>query len=179
MTHHQPGGDSPPAPVLAALAVIAFVTGGAALWFLRPAEPTALPAPGLSAAVDAEGLWRESYGVTLAVLNAVYDAFARTDEAEIYDGLADVAAGDALEELYLERAGALAGGGLPDQLVHELTLTDAEWRMADGAMIADIRWAVLGQVGHDEHTHMRGNAYAAELTHRAHGRGLAADRVPT
>ena len=23
---------------------------------------------------------------------------------------------------------------------------------------------VLGQVGHDEHTHMRGNAYAAELT---------------
>ena len=31
-------------------------------------------------------------------------------------------------------------------------------------MRADIRWAVLGQIGHAEHTHMRGNAYGAELT---------------
>jgi hypothetical protein len=152
-----------PVPILAALAV-ALLASGAALWLLRPTEAPALPAPGLAAPVDAEGLRGEGYGVTIAILNGVYAAFAETDEAAIYDGLATVAAGDALEDLYLERAGALATGGLPDQLVHELTLTGGTWRMADGAMSADIRWAVMGEVGHSEHTHMRGNAYAAELT---------------
>ena len=122
-----------------------------------------MPAPGLSAPVDAAGLRNEGYGVTMAVLSAVYAAFAQTGEAAIYDGLAEVAAGDALEALYLERAGALATGGLPDQLIHELRLTEGAWTLEGGAMTVDARWTVLGQVGHAEHTHMRGNAYGAEL----------------
>ena len=150
--------------LLAGLAIVVVVVGGLFLWTARSDGSVRLPAPGLAAPVDAAGLRGEGYGVTIAVLTSVYDAFALTDEMAIYDGLATVAAGEALEELYLERAGALATGGLPDQLVHELTLTDGTWRMADGVMTADIRWAVLGQVGHDEHTHLRGNAYAAALT---------------
>lgn len=147
---------------LSTLLAIALLVGGSVM-LLGPTAAPALPAPGLDAPVDAEGIRGEGYGVTLAVLAAIYDAFAKTDEAEIYDGLASVAAGDALEALYLERAGALATGGLPDQVVHELSLTEGTWRMADGAMTADIHWAVLAQVGHSEHTHMRGNAYGAEL----------------
>ncbi|TFL19795.1 hypothetical protein [Jannaschia formosa] len=164
MTSDSTPAPRRPAPVLAGLAAAAMLAGGAALWLSRPAEAPALPAPGLAAPVDADGLRGEGYGVTVAILTAVYDAFAETEEGAIYDGLASVAAGDALEQLYLERAGALATGGLPDQQVHELELTGGTWRMADGAMAADIRWAVLGEVGHAEHTHMRGNAYAAELT---------------
>lgn len=147
---------------LTSLGAVTVLVGGA-LFLLRPSAAPALPAPGLAAPVDAEGIRGEGYGVTIAVLTAVYDAFAKTDEAQIYDGLASVAAGDALEALYLERAGALATGGLPDQVVHDLSLTEGTWRMADGAMTADIHWAVLAQVGHSEHTHMRGNAYGAEL----------------
>ncbi|PWJ17542.1 hypothetical protein [Jannaschia seohaensis] len=148
--------------ILLSVALLAAL--GAGVWLLRPAPPQVLPAPGLDGPVDAAGLRGEGYGVTLAVLAAVYAAFAETEERAIYDGLAQVAAGDALEDLYLERAGALATGGLPDQVVHELSLTDGTWRMEGEVMTADVRWAVLGEVGHAEHTHIRGNAYAAELT---------------
>jgi hypothetical protein len=149
---------------LAALSAALLVAGGVGLWLRAPAAVPALPAPGLDASVDAAGLRAEGYDVTLAVLGAVYEACAETEEAAIYDGLARVAAGEALEALYLERAGALATGGLPDQVVHELRLTGGSWNLEDGALRADIRWAVLGEVGHAEHTHMRGNAYGAELT---------------
>lgn len=151
-------------PVVASVLLTVALAGGAGFWFLRAPASPALPAPGLATPVDADGLRGEGYSVTVAVLGTIYEAFAQTDEAAIYDGLARVAAGDALEALYLERAGALATGGLPDQVVHELSLTDGTWRMTEGEMAADIRWAVLGQVGHSEHTHMRGNAYGAELT---------------
>ena len=140
------------------------MAGGASLWLRSGAASEPLPAPGLAAPVDAAGLRGEGYGVTMAVLGAIYAAFAKTGEAAVYDGLAEVAAGDALEALYLERAGALATGGLPDQLVHELRLTEGTWTVADGAMTVDARWTVLGQVGHAEHTHLRGNAYGAKLT---------------
>ncbi|MFO6463484.1 hypothetical protein ACK8OR_03745 [Jannaschia sp. KMU-145] len=151
-------------PIALALAACLALAAGLAAWTGRSAASAPLPAPGLGAPVTAEGLRGNGYYVTVAVLEAVYAAFAQTDEAAIYDGLAEVAAAEALEALYLERAGALATGGLPDQVVHELSLTDGTWRIADGAMTADVRWAVLGEVGHSEHTHMRGNAYGAELT---------------
>jgi hypothetical protein len=166
MTQHTapPQARRVPAVPIVALTALLVLSAGAAFWFLRPGVVAALPAPGLDAPVDAEGLRGNGYYVTTAVLETIYAAFAETEEAAIYDGLAEVAAEEALEVLYLERAGALATGGLPDQVVHELELTDGTWRVADGEMAADIRWAVLGQVGHAEHTHMRGNAYGAELT---------------
>lgn len=167
----MPVADAPMSPkpvpttliLVSVIGLLVLVVGGG-LWAMRSTAAPVLPAPGLEAPVDAQGLRGEGYGVTVAVLGAVYEAFSQTDEAAIYDGLASVAAGDALEALYLERAGALATGGLPDQVVHELSLSEGTWRVVAGQMTADIRWAVLGQVGHSEHTHMRGNAYAAELT---------------
>ena len=126
--------------------------------------PDPLPAPGVVVPVDAVGLRDEGYAVTMTVLKAVYEAFAQIEEAEIYDGLTEVAAGEALETLYLERASALASGGLPDQVVHELELTEGTWRVEEEAVHAKVRWSVLGEVGHAEHTHVRGNAYGATLT---------------
>ena len=107
----------------------------------------------------------EGYKIAPAMLAVVYKAFGETEEALIYDGLAEVAAGDALEQLYLERLGAMAGGGLqPDQTIHEMELLGLNAR-ADRAVVAmDAKWRVLGTVGHAEHMHIRGNAYSAALT---------------
>ena len=108
---------------------------------------------------------RESPLLLPEILATVYDAFGQTDEAAIYDRLDDVASGPALEQLYLERVGAMAGGGLnPDQEIHEIELSGMSAR-TDGAQVnVAAKWRVLGVVGHAEHMHMRGNAYAADLT---------------
>ena len=152
------------AALIGAAALAALAALGGAFALRGPGAAAALAAPGLDAPVDAAGLVREGHAVVPAVLNGIYAAFAETEEAAIYDGLARVASGEALEALYLERAGALATGGLPDQVLHELSLLSGSWRPDGAAMRAEVRWAVLAQVGHAEHTHMRGNAYGADLT---------------
>ena len=93
------------------------------------------------------------------MLSVVYRAFGETEEARIYDALAEVAAGGALEQLYLERLGAMADGGLePDQTIHEMELLGLSARSADNVVTIDAKWRVLGTVGHAEHMHVRGNA---------------------
>lgn len=106
----------------------------------------------------------DGYKVVPAMLSVVYEAFAETDEAEIYDSLAEVSAGGALEQLYLERVGAMAGGGLePDQKIHEMELISLTAKADREAVRIDAKWRVLGMVGHAEHMHVRGNAYSAGL----------------
>ena len=101
-----------------------------------------------------------------ALLLVVYDAFGRTDEAEIYDTLAVASEGAALEALYLERAGAMVGGGLTetDQEIHEMRLVNAGSRQVGETFELDAAWEVIGTVGHSEHMHVRGNTYHANLT---------------
>ena len=107
----------------------------------------------------------EGYRVAPAMLSVVYKAFGETEEELIYDGLAEVAAGEALEQLYLERLGAMAGGGLePDQTIHEMELLSLNARTNGDMVVMDAKWRVLGTVGHAEHMHVRGNAYSAKLT---------------
>ena len=107
----------------------------------------------------------EGYRITPAMLSVVYKAFGETEEARIYDALAEVAAKEALEQLYLERLGAMAGGGLePDQTIHEMELLSLAARSGDDVVTIDAKWRVLGTVGHAEHMHVRGNAYSAALT---------------
>lgn len=100
-----------------------------------------------------------------ALLLGVYDAFSRTDEAAIYDTLAEVSAGDALEALYLERLGAMVGGGLTgaDQTIHEMQMLDLATDRSGKTLRMDARWQVIGTVGHSDHQHVRGNAYSADL----------------
>lgn len=107
----------------------------------------------------------EGYRIAPAMLSVVYTAFGETEEASIYDGLAEVAAGAALEQLYLERLGAMAGGGLdPDQTIHEMELLSLTAQSRGDVVAMDAKWRVLGTVGHAEHMHVRGNAYSAALT---------------
>ncbi|MCH2163943.1 MAG: hypothetical protein MK098_04730 [Marinovum sp.] len=122
-------------------------------------------APGLdpltvSAAEDA--FWR----LTPALLLVVYEAFAETEEGTIYDTLAKVTHGDALEYLYLQRVGAMAGGGLDetDQTIHEIKLLNTQVNRQNETLAIDASWQVVGTVGHAEHMHVRGNTYSADLT---------------
>ena len=108
----------------------------------------------------------EFWRLTPALLLVVYQAFAETQEDAIYDTLASVTHGDALEYLYLQRVGATKGGGLEeaDQTIHEITLLNTQISRADTALEIDASWQVIGTVGHAEHLHVRGNTYSADLT---------------
>lgn len=119
-------------------------------------------APGMTVEVAHELF----YQLTPALLLVVYDAFGKTQEDEIYDTLASVTHGDALEYLYLQRVGAMAGGGLEeaDQTIHEIKLLDTQVARNNATLEIDASWQVIGTVGHAEHLHVRGNTYSADLT---------------
>lgn len=156
--------------LIASLAFVVLVAGLAAALtafdaFDRTRATGAYAAPGLDP-MSFEEASRDFYRLTPALLLIVYDAFGRTQEDEIYDTLARVADGDALKELYLERVGAMKGGGLEeaDQTIHEIKLLSSSVSNADNALLIDASWQVIGTVGHAEHLHVRGNTYSADLT---------------
>ncbi|MEM9969365.1 MAG: hypothetical protein AAF755_14945 [Pseudomonadota bacterium] len=153
------------------IAAITIVASGAvaALFFVTGREQISqtqtFTAPGidpLTISGAAEEFWR----LTPALLLVVYEAFAATEEDAIYDTLASVTHGDALEYLYLERVGAMAGGGLEeaDQTIHEIKLLNTQVALENGSLLIDASWQVIGTVGHAEHLHVRGNTYSADLT---------------
>ena len=109
------------------------------------------------------------FEVAPEMLTAVYRAFNETDEEAIYDSLAVVAGGEALEALYLERVGAMVGGGLDgteaaDQEIHNMQMLRIDSERSGQSFTWDARWRVVGTVGHATHMHVRGNVYAAVLT---------------
>lgn len=132
---------------------------------LRPRSSATFDAPGLETPVTRDEAAENGFRIAPAMLGVVYDAFGQTEEAAIYDRLAEVAAGDALEALYLERVGAMAGGGLTqsDQEIHEMELISLSTRPDGDDLIMDATWRVIGTVGHAEHMHVRGNTYTADL----------------
>lgn len=107
-----------------------------------------------------------SYLVVPDMLALIYEAFAEIQEDQIYDRLALVAADEALETLYLERVGAMAGGGLVegDQELHDMELAGLSSRQEGETFQMNVTWRVVGTVGHATHMHVRGNTYAADLT---------------
>ncbi len=127
-------------------------------------ETDTFSAPGLDP-MTIEGAREGFWQLTPALLLVVYEAFGKTQEDEIYDTLASVTHGDALEYLYLERVGAMAGGGLEeaDQTIHEIKLLDTRVERAGETLAIDASWQVIGTVGHAEHLHVRGNTYSADL----------------
>lgn len=153
--------------VIASLAFCAAIGVGAmALWPAQNgvAETDKFTAPGLDP-MTIEEARSEFWRLTPALLLEVYEAFGLTEEDGIYDTLANVTHGDALEYLYLERVGAMAGGGLEeaDQTIHEIKLLNTQVERAGSDLAIDASWQVIGTVGHAEHLHVRGNTYSADL----------------
>ena len=143
--------------VLVALLVVATI--------LQPEESRRYATPGFRP-MNAGKFSEDSYRIAPVILGVVYRAFGETDEGAIYDSLAEVAAGPALEALYLERLGAMVGGGLDqsDQQIHEMELIKLTSRGSGTVVRWDAKWRVVGTVGHATHLHVRGNTYAANLT---------------
>lgn len=156
--------------IIAIAAVGAFCTVAIGLFVLQAgqggiSEMDRFSAPELDPMTIEEAradFWR----LTPALLLVVYAAFAETQEDAIYDTLASVTADEALEFLYLERVGAMAGGGLDeaDQTIHEIKLLNTSVAREGDALQLDASWQVIGTVGHAEHLHVRGNTYSADLT---------------
>ncbi len=131
----------------------------------RVSETAEFTAPGLEPMTVDEAR-TDFWKLTPALLLVVYEAFGLTEEDAIYDTLASVTHGDALEYLYLERVGAMAGGGLEeaDQTIHEIKLLNTQVARDGGDLAIDASWQVIGTVGHAEHLHVRGNTYSADLS---------------
>lgn len=153
--------------LLAGLALLVVI--GVAALAIAPkqgqlSETAAFTAPGLDP-MTIEDARAEFWRLTPALLLVVYDAFGQTEEDAIYDTLASVTHGEALEYLYLERVGAMAGGGLEeaDQTIHEIKLLNTQVEPKGEALKIDASWQVIGTVGHAEHLHVRGNTYSADL----------------
>ncbi|MGR3503495.1 hypothetical protein [Pseudaestuariivita sp.] len=153
--------------VAAGVLVAGLALGAAAFWPRGGAvsETETYTAPGMEP-MTITGAQVEFWRLTPALLLVVYEAFGQTEEAAIYDTLASVTHGDALEYLYLERVGAMKGGGLEeaDQKIHEIQLLNTQASRAGGTLEIDATWQVIGTVGHAEHLHVRGNTYSADLT---------------
>lgn len=154
--------------ILIGMAVLALI--GAAVFAVLPKQD-AISDTDTFIAADLEPMTigqaqAEFWRLTPALLLVVYDAFGLTQEDAIYDTLAQVTHGEALEYLYLERVGAMAGGGLDeaDQTIHEIKLLDTQVARNGATLAIDASWQVIGTVGHAEHLHVRGNTYSADLS---------------
>ena len=154
---------------VASIAMALVLTAAAIFLLHKPtggiSETEAFTAPGLDP-LTIEGAREEFWRLTPALLLVVYEAFGETQEAAIYDRLAEVTHGEALEYLYLERVGAMSGGGLAeaDQTIHEIKLLKTKVSRAEATLEIDAAWQVIGTVGHAEHLHVRGNTYNAALS---------------
>ena len=150
---------------LIAFVAAAVLAGLGAIAYLGGARESATAQAMNFGEMTAVEVGNDGYKIAPAMLSVVYQAFGETEEARIYDRLAEVSAGAALEQLYLERLGAMAGGGLePDQTIHEMELLGLAARTEGDLVTMDAKWRVLGTVGHAEHMHVRGNVYSAALT---------------
>ncbi len=131
----------------------------------RTAQTTAFSVPG-QRSMTADAAQQAFFQLTPALLLVIYEAFGKTQEDDIYDTLAIVTDGAALEYLYLERIGAMAGGGLDeaDQTIHEINLVNADVARDGQRLVVGASWQVIGTVGHAEHLHVRGNTYRADFT---------------
>lgn len=126
----------------------------------RPADDAAgwPPATPTAAATQSEALLGTA-------LDQIYRAFGETGEAAIYDALAQVAAGSALETLYLQRRDALVNAAFDGgaQRVDHVDVLAADATVEGERVAVDGRWRVIGAVGHDDHQHVRGAAYTARI----------------
>jgi len=157
--------------VLTCMSVFGFAAVAAFVFLTSPNSPRVSPTAAFSVPgmpnMTVDVAHQLSYEVTPALLLEVYDAFGQTEENAIYDTLAIVTHGDALEYLYLERIGAMVGGGLEeeaDQTIHEIKLLNTQVARDGATLEIDASWQVIGTVGHSEHVHVRGNTYRAELS---------------
>jgi hypothetical protein len=103
-----------------------------------------------------------------ALLRNTYRAFDQHSESAIYDVLERSIDGDLLQKIYLQTIEALT---LDEQDKARVRVTDMDVQVthteprkgADG-FVADVRWTVLGTVGHWGHEHQRVNRYLAKVT---------------
>ncbi|MFA8440586.1 MAG: hypothetical protein ACEPO0_01870 [Yoonia sp.] len=161
------GQDLSRALKIGAFGTIGLVGLLALVFLFRPADTSGKAFSALEFGDITAAEFRDaSFQIVPEMLAVIYRAFAEVNEEQIYDSLAEVSADEALESLYLERVGAMVGGGLDeaDQELHAMELAGLSSRQNGTTFSMNVTWRVVGTVGHATHMHVRGNTYAADLT---------------
>ena len=148
--------------------LLAVLLAGALVLALRtplaPGQSVLRPDTGTMARSLSEDALRQ---VLSELLHRVYAAFGEEEEFAIYDGIATAVAEDLVTELYLQRRATqdaeYSDGGRTEILELELLSFEKRDETEKGYAV-DVKWLVTGQVGHEDHQHLRTNAYAAMLT---------------
>ena len=103
-----------------------------------------------------------------SLLRGVYHSFDYRDQSEQYDVLAEVVAGEALTEIYLEVRRTLESRERDGSRVrvNDLTIEKVTPKPLAGrrGFEAECSWEVQGRVGHWGHFHDRKNLYRATFT---------------
>jgi hypothetical protein len=135
------------------------------MYALSPPEQLRVEPSSRDTSVTVAQAERQPKLVVLPALSQVYLAYEKSEETAIYNELAKVAAGDALTELYLQKRQSIVDNGLDGatQKIHRLDLVDASAKRDGAGLEVLASWQVIGTVGHQAHTHVRGNAYSADL----------------
>ena len=151
-------------PRTIALVAVVATLGVAGLLYVQSTRTEGpYPVPGLDP-MTPETLAAQSYVVAPALLSRIHAALGETEGAALRNELAEVAAGDGLDVLYRQRSGAMAGGGLaPGQPLHEVAMLRIDGTRSGDMVTLDATWRVLGTVESDEHQHVEGGIYAADL----------------
>lgn len=168
----QAGRRQPALYAISAIGACALAIMGYAVFSLdsRPAGVVQSVATPIGSAPQDQALARADELVEWS-LARVYAAFELEDEGAIYDALALAADGEALNALYLQRRAALVDRGFEASRQHilEIEVLTAQARSASDGLSVASEWRLLGHVGHEEHTHLRGNVYTADLTYGRRG----------
>jgi hypothetical protein len=144
-------GVRPPVWALVPAAVaIALIVFGAPRGMIRPALPE-----------------KETGPVVTGLLENIYSSFEFRDEELIYDSLARSAAGNILDDIYLEtrRSLELKNQGGARAKVREVEMLSAESEPLGDVLGFEARceWRISGSVLHWGHVHSRINVYSARF----------------
>jgi len=105
--------------------------------------------------------------VTHSLMHNLYRSFDRRDESVIYDQLATCVSGDLLRKIYIQimQRIKLEDQGGAQVKVNEVDVleTDFVYRDDSPGFKSNVKWNVLGSVGHWGHLHTRANQYVAEF----------------
>jgi hypothetical protein len=101
------------------------------------------------------------------LLRNIYRGFDYRSESDIYDALAQSAAGDVLTDLYLKiKRGLIVqeqGGAVARVKEVKVTKSQAAADKVEGGFVERVTWQVAGTVEHWGHIHTRTNEYTADL----------------
>lgn len=105
--------------------------------------------------------------VTCSLMHNLYRSFDRRDESIVYDQLSTCVSGELLRDIYIQIMKRIRledqGGAKVKVNEVEVLTTEFVFREDSPGFQSNVKWNVIGSVGHWGHLHQRANQYQAEF----------------